>query len=62
MVQKLRCPKKGCKAMVDVWTGPYLITQDQRDYDRACPKHKEEYRQIMEKNRAFVEMVNRSDR
>ncbi len=59
MKQALKCPEKGCETMVEVWTGSYLITQDQRNLDRACKKHREKYRLIEEKNRRFVEMINR---
>jgi hypothetical protein len=58
----LKCPEKGCNKMVKVFTGPFLITQDQRNLDRSCPKHREKYALIEEKNRRFVEMVNRSSR
>jgi len=59
MQQRLKCPEPDCKEMVDVWTGPYLITQDQRNLDRACDRHKEKYRKIVEDSERFVAMVNR---
>jgi hypothetical protein len=61
-IQKLKCSEPTCKKVVDVVTGNFLITQDQRNVDRACPKHRQKFLDILRKNEAFVAMVNRSNR